>query len=132
MDGARFLVLKEKLQAAHEFRDVVNYFLDEVATQPGFLDWGHPVQHPFLESIITQVAQQCLPPPVQIMGLILTRLPEQAFIHGGCIVNGHPGTMLYFEDLQMGLFTLAITGTATKFARFTAKSYPQGITPSMN
>jgi hypothetical protein len=132
MDLSKLAVLKEKLRTARQFREIVDYFLDEIAAAPGFMDQGERVAHPFLEAVVTQVGSQCFSDNVRVFGLLLTRIPDYKFIHGGCMVNGHPGTMIFFEDLQMGLFTLAIAGKETKFARFSTKPYPQGIVPSTN
>lgn len=123
MEVAKLATLKAKLQEAREFREVISYFLDEIATTPNFMELGQVVEHPFLESVIHQVGLKCFAHPLRIHGLLLRRLSEQQFIYGGCIVNEHPGTMFYFEDVQTGLFTLAITGQETKFARFHARSH---------
>lgn len=132
MDTIKLHTLKEKLKAAKEFREVITFFFDEIDRQPGFMKLGEVIDHPFLASVITQVGAQCFPGNVIVTGLLLTRLPEHQFIHGGCMVNGQPGTMIYFEDIQLGLFTLAIKDKETKFARFSAKPYPQGVVPSAN
>ena len=132
MEAIKLQTLKEKLRTAKEFHTVLTFFFDEIDRQPGFMKLGEEIEHPFLTSVITQVGAQCFPGNVIVTGLILTRLPEHQFIHGGCMVNGQPGTMIFFEDINMGLFSLAITGKETKFARFSAKPFPQGIVPSTN
>lgn len=121
MEAGKLNLLKEKLQSATDFREVIAYFFDEIDRQPGFMDQGEEIEHPFLTSVVHQIGAQCFPGEVRVLSLLLNRLPEHQFIHGGCLIHGHPGTMLYFEDIQMGLFTLAIAGKETKYARFRAK-----------
>jgi hypothetical protein len=132
MDAIKLDTLKEKLRTSKKFSDIINFFFDEIDRQPGFMKLGEVIEHPFLTSVITQVGAQCFSGNVIVTALLLTRLPEQQFIHGGCMINGQPGTMIYFEDIQMGLFTLAIQGKETKFARFSGKPYPHGVVPSPN
>jgi hypothetical protein len=115
--------LKDKLITAREFGDVMKYFLDHFGEDPAFIALGDRIEHPFLEAVLAQVGQQLFGKPVSLTDVLLTRLPEHAFIHGGASLGGKLATVLYFEDLCKGLLTVcwSITPPETKYARFTGR-----------
>jgi hypothetical protein len=136
MDLTKLAALKDKLVHATSFSEVVNYFLDHFGESPEFIALGQQARHPFLEAVAAQVFAKIFPGSEVVAQLLLTRLPEHQFIHGGCTVNGCFGTILYFEDVAVGL--LMVTGPPlggeTKMARFTGKpAIPRMIAkPSLN
>jgi len=123
MDLARLGVLKDKLIHAKDLSEVINYFLDHFGSSPEFISLGERTGHAFLEAVIAEVGRQLFGRPVAPAEVLLTRLTEKRFIHGGCTVNGCIGTILFFEDVAVGLLALAgppLMGE-TKLARFTGK-----------
>jgi hypothetical protein len=136
MDLELLAVLKDKLVHATQFTDVVNYFFDHFGEDPEFIGLGEATRHPFLESVLAEVGRQMFGNQVAIMDMMLTRLPDRHFIHGGGVLNGRVATVLYFEDIAVGLVVVASsTSKETKLARFTGKplTHPLGLDkPSPN
>jgi hypothetical protein len=136
MDLELLAVLKDKLVHATQFTDVINYFFDHFGEDPEFIDLGEQTRHAFLESVLAEVGYQMFGSRVAVMDLLLTRVPGRHFIHGGGILNGRVATVLYFEDIAVGLIAVASASSAeTKLARFTGKPlmHPPGLDkPSPN
>ena len=136
MDLELLAVLKDKLVHASQFTDVINYFFDHFGENAEFIGLGEATRHPFLEGVLAEVGRQMFGNNVAIMDMLLTRLPEQHFIHGGGTLNGRVATVLYFEDIAVGLAAVASPGSKeTKLARFTGKplKHPAGLDkPSPN
>jgi len=136
MDLELLAVLKDKLVHATQFTDVINYFFDHFGEDTEFIDLGEQTRHAFLESVLAEVGYQMFGSRVAVMDLLLTRVPGRYFIHGGGILNGRVATVLYFEDIAVGLIAVASASSAeTKLARFTGKPLmpPPGLDkPSPN
>jgi hypothetical protein len=123
MDLALLETLKQKLLQAQEFQEIWEYFMDHFGEDPDFMALGERTRNPFLEAVMSQVGQQLFGGPVQTAECLLTRLPEQQFIHGGCILAGKAGNVLYFEDAQVGLLAVVISlaPSETRLVRFTGR-----------
>jgi hypothetical protein len=136
MDLELLAVLKDKLVHATQFTEVINYFFDQFGEDPEFIGLGEATRHTFLESVLAEVGRQMFGSQTAIMDMLLTRLPEKHFIHGGGILNGRVATVLYFEDVAVGLVAVASPiSKETKLARFTGKplTHPPGLDkPSPN
>jgi hypothetical protein len=119
---------------AKEFSEVWTYFLDHFGEDPDFMSLGEPARHSFLEMILGQVGRQLHGKPVPLVDLLLKRLPEQGFLHGACTLGGQLASLLYFEDIHMGLMAVvwSISPPETKFARFTARPMPDAWKRSDN
>ncbi len=118
---AQLTTLKEKLVQARDFMPVMDYFMTHFGENPQFMTLGERAHHPVIEAAIIQTIQQLFGASISPHQLLLTRLPEERFIHGGGMFASQVLTVLYFEDLQMGL--LAVTAPfgsdEIKLARFT-------------
>lgn len=133
MDLSLLETLKEKLQTAKDFSDVLDYFLTNFGEKRAFIDLGERTEEPFLALVLEQIAKQLFKKgPARIEQLLLTRLADQQFIHGGFLVNGHLGTVMYFEDVPIGLAVVSALGGQTHYARFTGRPLPPRPTPSAN
>jgi hypothetical protein len=123
LDLTRLATLKDKLIHAGNFNEVFNYFFDHFGENASFIALGERVDDAFLEAVIRQVAGELFPGEVQLQQMLLTRLPEYGFIHGGFTVNGCLGNVLYFEDIRTGLLAIVTSffPSETKLARFTGK-----------
>jgi hypothetical protein len=126
--------LKKKLMTAGEFLDVLNYFFDHFGENPDFIALGKPTLNAMLEMVIQHTGSQMMGKQVRVSNLMLVRLPEQRFIHGGFMMDGNMGNVFYFEDIQMGLMSVvtSIGSGETKMARLTVQSVPTGGRPSRN
>jgi len=133
MDLSLLSVLKTKLVEGKTFAGVLDYFLTNFGEKPEFGAVGKRMQSPFLEELLKQAAGQMFPEqrPIRMAGFLLTHIPEHKFLHGGALLNKGPATLLYFEEVQMGLVAWAPVGP-TKFARFSGKALPKGWLTSNN
>ena len=72
---------------------------------------------------------------VVVSHLLLTRLPEHHFVHGGFAINHSLANIIYFEDVHQGLMAVVMPppNIETKYARFSGKPLPpRPTTPSVN
>jgi hypothetical protein len=133
MDLSLLATLKEKLVQAGRFADVATYFMDHFGENPEFMALGERTRHELLEAVLGQIGQQLFGGEVTIRGLVLTRLADEQFIHGGALINGCLAMVIFFEDVEVGLATLAPPPPAeTKFARFSTRQAPPSLRPSLN
>ena len=134
MDLSLLATLKDKLIHTNNFSEVLDYFLTHFGMDRDFIAEGEKTESPFLEMIVQEVGKQLFQKPVRVHGLLLSRLPEHQFIHGGGQLNGKMITLLYFEDVQVGL--LAVLWSArpseTKMARFSGRTLSGSHKPSAN
>jgi hypothetical protein len=134
MDLTLLTTLKDKLLHTKDFTQIWEYFFDQFGEDPAFIALGERTRHPFLETVLEQVGRQLFGKPVTVAKLLLTRLPEQQFLHGGCTLNGKLANVIYFEDIHMGLLAvvLSVTPSDTKMVRFTGQPMPANWSPSQN
>jgi hypothetical protein len=134
MDLTGLATLKERLIQAENFGTVWEYFLDHFGDDPAFIALGEPTRDAFLEAALTQVGKELFQGDVQLADLLLTRLPEHQFVHGGCTVNGRLANVLYFEDIHTGLLAIVMSmaPAETKLVRFTGRPLPRNLEPSPN
>ena len=129
MDLALLATLKDKLIHATNFGDVMNYFFDHFGEDPDFIALGDRAEDAFLQAVFEEVGGQIFGGKVRVTNVLLTRLPEQQFVHGGFLLNGQLGNVFYFEDLQMGLMAVVVSvaPSETRMVRFSGRPVP---TPS--
>ncbi len=134
MDLTRLEELKRKLVQDKALPPVWRFFLDHLGEDPEFIRLGDQTRHPFVEAALAQVGRQLFPQAEAIVGLLLTRLPEQQFLHGGFMIAGRPGGLFYFDDVRMGLITIAELPPSidVKYARFSGHPLRPPATPSAN
>src|SRR5205823_3820025 len=101
------------------------YFLTHFGHQPEFIALGERTTHALLEAMLQESVRQLFRDArLRVDGLVLTRLAEQKFVHGGLFVNGHVGSVVYFEDVHKGLLCLAALGGQTHYIRFSGRPLP--------
>lgn len=131
MDLSLLATLKNKLAESKTFSEIVDYFYDHFGKDPAFIALGERIDHSMLESVLLEVGKQYFKGHIVLMNLILTRLAEHQFIHGGFLLNGHLGNVIYFEDIHQGLVTVSV-GHEAKYARFSGSPLPRPKPPSNN
>jgi hypothetical protein len=134
MDLTRLQELKQKLLNDKELAPVWGFFFDHFAEDPEFIALGQRTRHAFVEAVLAQVGPQMFPGAGPASGLLLTRLADQQFIHGGFFLGGRPGGVIYYEDARVGLITVANLppSTEVKYARFSGMPLRGLQTPSRN
>jgi hypothetical protein len=134
MDLAQLQQLKHKLLHDKELAPIWSFFFDNLAADPEFIALGQKTEHEFVEAVVAQVARQLFPKSGGASSLLLNRLPEQQFIHGGFFVAGRPGGVVYFEEGRIGLIAIADLPPSieVKYARFSNPPIRTQGSPSRN
>lgn len=114
--------LKQKLITAKDLGSVWEYFWDYIDEHPDFMQLGSPARHRFLEKVLREIGRKAFDKRVRLTKPMLIRLPKYRFIHGSCQLNGHLASVLFFEELQMGLVAIVISDYPgeTQIVRFTS------------
>jgi hypothetical protein len=134
MDLARLQELKNKLLHDKELAPVWLYFLDHFAENADFMALGNRIHHPLVETVIDRVSKQLFPRDGAVVGVLLTGLPEQKFLHGGFFMGLRPGGVFFYEDIGMGLLAVPDLPPSieVKYARFSGRPMPKLGEPSRN
>lgn len=134
MDIKRLEELKRQLVHTRDFREVWDFFLDEFATNPEFIELGEPYRHEEMELALAQIGLQMFPSDQTATAIRLIRLEDQGFIHGNVNVDGRVGGVLYFEDIHVGLVAVSdhFPSDETKMARFSTRPDKPRPKPSRN
>ncbi len=120
--------LKELLQTADNFGDIVKYFFDHLSNNPAFIHHSKPVKHPLIKQTLQSVAAELFKQDAAVAdrkqdaavtNMLLLKLNKYPFYHGACFTQGRPVSVLYFEDIDMGLVCTASTFPYMQYARFT-------------
>ena len=111
--------LKELLQTADNFGDIVKYFFDHLGDDPTFIKLSKPAKHPLVRKTLQHIAASLFKQEVTVTNLLLLKLSKSQFYHGACFIQGRPVNILYFEDIDMGIVCAASTYPYMLYARFT-------------
>ncbi|HWN70737.1 MAG TPA: hypothetical protein VNM90_24015 [Haliangium sp.] len=120
--SARFQRLKQALQVERDLLKISDVFWEDVAQEPWFAGAGHPAENARLRAITEHVGCHVLGEGYHASSTMLIHIPEHAFWHGCCALEGHLGQVLYFEDIDLGLLSVAgeIGSGRTHFVRFSS------------
>ena len=124
MDLTLLETLRFKISTAKDFSEVFEYFFDHFGEDPKFFEVGEPADNEMLVQMLGKIGGSIFKTDkVRLDNLRLVRIKEYNFIHGGMIMNGAMGNVIYCEDLQQGLLVIHRPGKnpPTHFARFTAE-----------
>jgi hypothetical protein len=126
--------LKVKMHTSKNLAEVWEYFMDNFGESEEFMQLGERAGSPVLEAILSEIAKQLFAKPVSLNNLMLVRLEEQSFVHGGCTLGNKMGSLFYFEDIQVGLLTVlwSFTPSDTKLIRFSPRPVVRRGEPSAN
>lgn len=114
--------LKTVLSTGTEFGKVFHHFFDHLGADPGFLDAGKRAKNPRLKTIVREAVEKALNEKTEITNLMLIKMAKEKFYHGTCFLNGRMATVLYFEDLDMGMIAISmgLTTGQMSYIRFTS------------
>ncbi|MCU0495206.1 MAG: hypothetical protein MUD01_26770 [Chloroflexaceae bacterium] len=128
--------LKLKMTEEKQISDVFTYFFDHFGENEEFLKLGKPKRHELVEQVVGKTVGNLLKlKNVAVMyNFLLIHIPEQSFYHGGCMIGGKMVMIIYFDDIQMGCISVAMSfqGGKTQFVRFStvATSDPKAMPKS--
>jgi len=96
-----------------------NFYMDRFIDHPEFLDFGGPVDHPFLKEVIPLITQKLFKKDPQNM--LLIKIPEYDFIHGSFTVENEIGGVIYFEKKLKGVAAVSDPNRTgqVQYSRFT-------------
>lgn len=126
--------LKKRLVETTSFPDFHDYYFSNFVEKGRFMSMGRPLSAPRSEFLTKALGDAY----IQLHGLegtvikaTLVEIPEFGLIHGAVIVNGKTGSVLYFEDISMGMFTIVeeIRSGKTNYVRFSTHR-PTGRKPT--
>ena len=134
MDLTQMQELKQKLLYEAELAPVWSFFMNHFVDNPEFIALGSQISHPFVEAVVAEVGRQLFGSDGKVNNLRLTQIADQSFIHGGFGMGLHLGGVIYFDDVQMGLVTVAEKPPSidVKYARFSGRPARKMPTPSRN
>jgi hypothetical protein len=129
--SAKLQLLKQAMQTERELPRISDVFWDEVAREPWFVNAGHPAENTRLRIITERVGSHILGGPYRATSTMLIHISEHAFWHGCCVLAGKLAQVLYFEDIDLGLLTIAgnIDSGTTHFVRFSSLVIERGSGP---
>jgi hypothetical protein len=133
MNLSKLAELKQRLIDATDFSAVWTYFLDHFGERREFAKIGERTHDALIESLLIKMAKEVKNVDLDPEEILLTRLAEQQFIHGGCLKNGKMINVLYFEDIFMGTIMIcAVDDPNTIAIRFSGRKLTEPPKPSMN
>jgi hypothetical protein len=125
--------LKKQLVSSPVLSDILSSFMD-IMEEPDNMPFQKTVDfetikqdHELVQviNIVAAMASRFLEKPVEINQPVLCQIVAESFYHRFCISRDLPMplTLLYFSDIQTGLFALSGLTAATEIFRFSlAKS----------
>lgn len=119
-----FADLQQRFVSATDFGDFWNYFLDNFAEKPAFMEMGAAAETHQMEVLVAYIAGKMLGKVVEPEGMVLAKIPEAGLVHGACKIDGDMTCVLYFEAIEKGMVVVSKLGGKTNFARFTWKFKP--------
>jgi len=118
----RVQTLKTMLSTETEFGKVFAYFFDNLGNSREFFDAGKQSKNPNLKMIIEGATGEVFGKDVKVTNITFIRMAKDKFYHGSFFVNGRMATVLYFEELEMGMIAISMGFPAGQmsYIRFTA------------
>lgn len=101
--------LKNKLLTAKDFKEPWEYFFDHFAENPEFLKLGQQAENSLLSDIIAAIGEKIFRKKITVTNLLLTEVSKYSFFHGACFIQGKVATIIYFKDIDTGLFAISLS-----------------------
>jgi len=114
------LELKEKVQTGTNFSEIYNFFFDYLGESDEFNDICKKAKHPVLKQFLAHLGERVFQKKVTIIHFMLLKFPKQKFYHGSFFMEGKIGGIIFFEDIDMGIFSVVNNYPETSFIRFSA------------
>ncbi len=111
--------LQLRLDREKDLGKLWEFYLDRFADHPEFVEFGGPVDHPFLKEIIPIISQKLFNKNPH--DIFLVKIPEYDFIHGSFWVENNIGGVIYFEKRLKGMAAISSTDPSGNmhYSRFT-------------
>jgi len=119
-------VLRNKIGSPKVDSEVVfSYFLDNLGENEEFFLLGKNKKNKLLKTILKVAAENYFQKKVVITRFCLTFIKQRRFYHGVLKLNEFSGSVLFFEDLNMGVMSIVISmqPAQTIFVHFSATEF---------
>ncbi len=104
--------LKVMIVQESDLHQIARYFFDTLGHNRKFISDAKPVKPRLLRKILDASASRVFGEGSTVTGVRLLRSGRVPLVHGGCTVAGYPGTVLFFEDLNVGML-IVLTSLVT-------------------
>ncbi len=106
LDLDRLDALREALVHDEDLDAVARRFLDDFGDDPDFVSRGFPTEEPLLEQLVRDVVRRAIGLSSDRAEFFLHRVAPTPFVHGAVVFGRRPATLLWFEDVGVGLVTI--------------------------
>ncbi len=125
--------LKKKMTESENLEETLMYFYDNFVGQGELPKRSVMIDESFIKDMLPQTVEGMLHKEVRIKGLRLMGVPKYHFIHGTFWAGEFVGTLLYFEDVEVGVISLSHPVTEdTYVVRLRTCDTPDSWLPSVN
>lgn len=127
--GKNIEALKIMSLSATNFSEPMNFFMDEIASDPAVLDLGKLSNDKTVTAVFKGVAQvlyRQIDPQgnLPVPSVMILALEKFNFFHGGGSIDNQMLTFVYFKEIDMGIAAMARLGSSrTIFSRFSASQF---------
>jgi hypothetical protein len=130
MNIKRLKQLKQKLIKEKDLSEIWLFYMDHFADHEEFTELGQAVQHNYLNTVLVATCQQLFRKKITITNFLLIHLAEYQFYHGPFDVEGHMGSVIFFEDIKMGMLAVSAPFPTTKPVTYSRFSEPIRLSTS--
>ena len=115
----KLATLKQLMREAADFNDPWNYFFDHFGGDHEFMSSGEERNDEMLIAMIKGIGQQFFDSVDELDAMRLMAIPEYHFLHGGLMMGESLVTVIYFDDIDTGLFAvMSLSEMHVTLARF--------------
>lgn len=113
--------LKTKLVKDDDFAEIYDYYFTQLSDNPSFMELGKRVKNPQIKSIVKMVGKYLFGDDATVTYLEIFKSRKTMFYHGGCFISGRIATIIYFDDIEMGMMGVGISALTgeVKYIRIT-------------
>lgn len=130
MSADALKVLKKMVLQESDFDKIWSYFLDNFGDNVEFLKQGVPLMdtsHPLFQVIIQTFRDVLKRNNIKeksavVMQISLVQYEAEGFIHGAGLIDGHFAGVMFFREINVGMFYLMLNGM--QLVRFTMSLPP--------
>jgi hypothetical protein len=107
--AGKITILKEMMATEKDLHCVATYFFDQLGADHRFIARSKPTKHKRLKAILQAVSANAFGKDCAVTHVRLMKIGSEALIHGNCSINGKAGTVMFFEDINIGLLIILMS-----------------------
>lgn len=117
---SKVLELKEQVQTGSDFSKIFNFFFDYLGEEDEFNNICKKAKNPALKKFLGILGERLFQKKITLTHFMLLKFPKHKFYHGSFFIEGKIGGVIFFEDIDMGIFSVVKDYPETSFMRFSA------------